>query len=177
MSEFLQNHWGDLASVIGLAVSVAGFWYALVSLNESRDASLKAKDAAVRAEESANATRSSIYKADSISNCSQAIAILDEIKISQRKSDWINLPDRYSTVRRILVTLRSVKDQLSDLQVEAIQGALAQLVDIEQKIENSLESEKKPLSPSKLNAIISSQIDKLHEILISLKQKDQTNDH
>jgi len=64
MQTFLNEHWGDIASVLGLLVSVVGFWFALVSLRESREASLNAKDAAIRAEEAARATRDSIFKSD-----------------------------------------------------------------------------------------------------------------
>ncbi len=154
-------------------VSIIGFWLALTSMRESREASLKAKDAAMRAEEAARATRDSIYKADTIANCSQAIGILDEIKILQRKSDWTTLPDRYSAVRRILVTVKSVSGQLSGSEIEIVAGILVQLIEIERKIESSLASEKKPLAHARLNAVVSSQIDKLHEILISMKQKEE----
>jgi hypothetical protein len=174
MQTFFNEHWGDIASVLGLLVSLVGFYFALVSLAEARRASLKAKDAAVRAEEAANATKDSIFKSDTIANCSLAIGILDEIKILQRKGDWQALPDRYSAVRRILVTLRSVDGQLSTSQSETLQGSLAQFVEIEKKIETSLSSGKKALSPAPLNSIVSAQIDKLHEILIAMKQKEQT---
>lgn len=173
MQAFFNEHWGDVASVLGLLVSIFGFWFALVSLRESREASLNAKDAANRAEEAARATRDSIFKSDIIANCSQAIGILDEIKILQRKGDWATLPDRYSTVRRILVTLKSVSGQLSISEVEIVQGALVQLIEIEKKIETSLTSGKKPLTHARLNEVVSSQIDKLHEILIAMKQKDE----
>jgi hypothetical protein len=171
MQAFFNEHWGDVASVLGLLVSIFGFFFALVSLRESREASLNAKDAANRAEEAARATRDSIFKSDIIANCSQAIGILDEIL--QRKGDWATLPDRYSTVRRILVTLKSVSGQLSISEVEIVQGALAQLIEIEKKIETSLTSGKKPLTHARLNEVVSSQIDKLHEILIAMKQKDE----
>lgn len=173
MQTFLNEHWGDVASVLGLVVSVVGFWFGLVSLRESREAALNAKDAAIRAEEAARATRDSIFKSDTIANCSQAIGILDEIKILQRKGDWTTLPDRYSAVRRILVTLKSVSGQLSGSEVEIVQGALAQLIEIEKKIEVSLASGKKPLTHARLNEVVSAQTDKLHEILIAMKQKEE----
>jgi uroporphyrinogen-III synthase len=174
MLSFLNDHWGDIASVLGLFVSVIGFWFALLSLRESREASLKAKDAALRAEEAARATRDSIFKSDTIANCSQAIGILDEIKVLQRKGDWTVLPDRYSAVRRILVSMKSVAGQLTAAQVEILQGSLAQFTEIEKKIEASLASGKKPLTHARFNEVVSAQVDKLHEILIAMKQKEET---
>jgi hypothetical protein len=172
MLKFLSENWGNVASVLGLFVSLIGFYYALVSLRESREVSVKAKDAAVRAEEAARATRDSIYKAETIASCSSAISILDEIRRLQREGSWNLLLDRYSTVRRVL---QSIDPEISDGHRLVLQGALTQFSDLESKIEKCVLSGKPPPNVVRLNEVVSRQSDKLYEVLMALKQTKPTS--
>ena len=69
--EFLINHWGDLASVFGVAVSLIGFMYTLKQVARS-------KEAAQRAEQASLSTRAKILMADTVMDLSSAIAIMEE---------------------------------------------------------------------------------------------------
>jgi hypothetical protein len=172
MLKFLSENWGNIASVLGLFVSVFGFYYALIGLRESRDASVNAKNAAVRAEEAARSTRDRIYIAETIANCSAAISILDEIKRLQREASWTLLLERYSAVRRIL---QGIDPQVSDSHRVILQGALTQLGDLETKIDKVVISGKTPPNITRLNEVVSRQSDKLYEVLMALKQAHPTS--
>lgn len=76
--EFLSEHWGDIASVIGLALTV---WLAA-----------RAKTAAEQARDAAEQVRDQMTALDSLSEISAAIALLDELKNLQRLRVWDLLP-------------------------------------------------------------------------------------
>ncbi|QDU36538.1 hypothetical protein Mal4_08250 [Maioricimonas rarisocia] len=87
MKRFLNEHWGDTASVIGLVVSLVGFAIAI------RQASA-ARTAAQRAEAAANRVRSTIYGFDLLQNLTALTQILSEIVTLHRHSAWQAVVER-----------------------------------------------------------------------------------
>src|SRR5712691_2865750 len=85
VGSFLADHWGDLASVAGLA---AATW-----------AAIKAKAAADAAQE----VKRRIAHLDALAEVSAAIATIDVIKRLHRDSAWSQVMDQYDLVRRHLV--------------------------------------------------------------------------
>lgn len=94
---------------------------------------------------------------------------MDEIKRLQRAAAWQILPDRYATVRRLFIEIRSVSDSAPDEHREALSGAIQHLKDIEDKVEKSLQNGGKTPNVVSLNAIIGQQRDKLAEVLEAMK--------
>jgi hypothetical protein len=74
---FFAKHWGDLASVVGVAVSVIGFWYAIWLARQARSAAEQARDAA-------EAALKRIFSLDTVSELSAARMTLGEIIRLQR---------------------------------------------------------------------------------------------
>lgn len=157
----IDHRLGDLASIVGLAVSLVGFLITIVGV-------FKSKGAAQRAEEAARETRESIRLLDTVVDFAGAIAILEEIKRMQRQRSWVLLPDRYATIRKLLISLRSSGQKLTDEQSAVIQSALANLRTIETQVERSLDNAD-TLKPAKLNALVSDDIDKLLTVLGELR--------
>jgi len=148
---------GDLASILGLLVSIIGFAITIV-------AALAAKAAAQNA-------RDVVMKTIAIATCSQALSVMDEIKrLHRTKTQWAILPDRYATLRNMLVALRTSEAGLRPEQRRVLLGAAQQFSDMEDKVEQALESDLGNLSVAGLNKIVSSQIDRVHEILSALQQ-------
>jgi hypothetical protein len=98
--DFLAKHWGDLASVVGVAVSVIGFWYAIWLARQARTAAEQARDAARAATER-------IFSLDTISELTAAKMALSEIIRLQRLNVWEVARDvvleRYASARISLV--------------------------------------------------------------------------
>jgi hypothetical protein len=98
--DFLNKHWGDLASVVGVAVSVIGFWYAIWLARQARTAAEQARDAARAATER-------IFSLDTISELTAAKMALSEIIRLQRLNVWEVAWDvvleRYASARISLV--------------------------------------------------------------------------
>jgi hypothetical protein len=91
----------DWASIVGIAISVVGFIFTLIGVSRS-------KRAAIQAAAAARAARDEIRLLDTIVDFSAAITTLEEIKRLHRQNDaWQILPDRYATIRKMLIQLRN----------------------------------------------------------------------
>jgi hypothetical protein len=155
------HHVGDLASVAAVCLSVVGFSFTIYGV-------FKSKSAAQRAEQAARSTRDSISLLDTVVDFAAAISILEEVKRLHRSGQWSVLPDRYASLRKILVTLRASSPKLSHNQRSAIQNALANLYALEGLVERSL-GDPSGLKPAKFNAVISRDVDELIAALAELK--------
>lgn len=156
------NRIGDVASITGVVISVFGFIITMYGVTRS-------KEAALRAEEAAKSARDSIRLFDVVVDFTNAIGILDEIKRSHRHRQWEGLPDRYSTIRKILINLRSLSTELTDSQLSTIQGALSNLTALEKQVEKALATASAPSTP-RINALLSDDIDRLYQVLTELKK-------
>lgn len=159
--------WGDVASVAGLAISLVGFAITIVSV-------LRSKSAAESAAQAANAARNSLLFVSSIAQLASALAVMDEIKRLQRESAWRVIPDRYAALRAKLIAIRSEAEHISDEHNLALQDAIGQLADLEQKVERALSRNATPPNPAKFNEIVSSLLDKLQVVLSALQRQLRT---
>ncbi|MCK1454356.1 hypothetical protein IVB36_26675 [Bradyrhizobium sp. 35] len=153
---------GTWADVSGFLIAIVGFGATLVGVRKS-------KNAAIAAQQAAQATRDSIRLLETIVDFSTAIAVLEEIKRAHRETGTSGtLPERYATIRKQLIVLKGSKVKLSDDQLAVIQNAVANLSTMENHIERAL-SNKTALPVAKFNSIISRDIDKLVDVLTALK--------
>jgi hypothetical protein len=152
---------GDLASIAGVAISLVGFAITVIAVRKSRSAAQAAAQAA-------RDTASKIRLLESVVDFSAAIAILEEIKRLQREKLWMHLPDRYATIRKLLITLRGTNSNLNDGQESVVQRAVTNLRDMEEAVERFLGGGAAVKAP-KFNSIISQDVDDLLAVLIELK--------
>ena len=155
--------WGNLASVIGTALTLIGFILTIAGVWRS-------KRAAEKAQRAAETTRASLAQYDAVADLSAATSLMDEIKRLQRLGAWQILPDRYAELRRRLVSLKSSSAQLTDAQRQTFQGAVEEFADLERRIEYSISRGTSPRNPAKFNDIVSSQIDEIQAVLLTIQQ-------
>jgi hypothetical protein len=163
LTNFIKDHWGDIASVTGVLISIVGFVITITSV-------IRSKKAAQRAEEAVQDVRRSILRADTVMELSQAVTIMEEIKRLHRTLAWGLLPDRYSTLRRLLISIRSANPGLRDQHLAALQGSILQFTQIEKKVERSLAGGGSPPNVALLNEIVAEQADKINEVLVTIRQ-------
>jgi hypothetical protein len=159
----LASTWADVSgfviAIFGFAATIWGVW--------------KSKNAAVRAEEAAEAARDSIRRFDTIVDFSTAIAVLEDIKRAHRETGLSSaLPERYGTIRKQLIVLRASSYNLSDAQRSVIQDAIANLSTMEMHLDKALAT-KAELPVAKFNSLLSRDIDKLVHVLTSLKANQE----
>lgn len=165
MTDFLaglsSSHYGDLASVVGVLISIVGFIATLLNVASARSAS-------EQAEAAARSARESILLFETVVDFTFSINTLEEIKRFHRVGEWRLLPDRYALTRRFLIGLRHSAVDLTDVQLAVIQGALTNLSAIERRVERFLQGGS-PINSARFNEILSADIDGLIKTLAELK--------
>jgi len=155
--------WGDIASVAGLFLTVIGFGITIFGVWRSKTAAEQARQAAI-------ATRESIANYDAVADLASAMAIMEEIKRFQRHGVWFVLPDRYSELRRRLVTIRRSQTRLTEVDRQTLQAAIEKFAQLEQTIDRAVANSRTPPRPDKLNDIVAGQIDEVHAVLLTLRE-------
>jgi hypothetical protein len=161
---FVTQHWGDIASVAGAVISIVGFAATIIAVRRS-------KNAAQRAEEAAREVKTEIVRADTIMELSAAITIMEEIKRLHRSNAWTILPDRYSSVKRLLISIRASSPNIQDEQKQSLLAAIQHFSTMEKKVERFLaDPVQSAPNAAKLNEIVSSQLDRVNDTLAAIKQ-------
>ncbi|WP_133510490.1 hypothetical protein [Candidatus Thiosymbion oneisti] len=160
----LASGWGDWASAIGLIVTLIGFGLTLVGVWRSKSAAEKAKQAVIDVQRD-------IRKIDTVAELSAAISAMNEIKALQRKAAWEILPDRYSTLRKALITVRSANvAALAEDQQIRLQQTITLSSNMEQDLKPYIHGPNpKPKVVARWNATVSDHIDHLQEMLVRIK--------
>jgi hypothetical protein len=151
---------GDVVGILSLFISVVGFIVTVAKVNRSRDAANKAEAAA-------NAARRNIRLLDAMVDFSSVIAHLEEIKRLHREAAFHVLPDRYASLRKLLILVREGTPELSEAHRTAMQDVIVNLANFEKRVERSLKTGAVP-DTAKLNALVSADIDRLTPALAAL---------
>ncbi len=158
-----RTHAGDLSSVAGVFLSLIGFGITIYNV-------VRTKEAARAAEEATKRLREKLAAYDSIATISSAITAIDEIRRLHLGGNWILLPDRYSSLRHSLITIRGGEMRLSDEQQSLLQEAIQQVAQLQGQVDRAIVDPGRVPDRVKLNRIVSSQADRLTELLTQLKK-------
>jgi hypothetical protein len=156
------DSWGNVASVLGLLVSLFGFWFAIRGITS-------AKRAAQQAEAAARQAKDKVLSQGTLAHFSSAIAVMEETIRLQRKKEWANALDRHSELRRLLVELKDGWSGITTEQATIIQGCIEQFKTIEGQIEKTVSASKPEPNAARINGVIKDQITKVQGIAIALK--------
>ena len=154
---------GDFASILGLIITLLGFSATLFAV-------FRSKAAAERAAAAVETVRRDLRKSETVADFASALASMEEIKRLHRQKSLSLLPDRYSSLRKSLISIRSSNPILTAYDQKIIQSSIAQFSSLERTIDEQLLSkEPDDLNMSKINGIVSKQIDSIQEVLIRLR--------
>lgn len=153
----IREHLGDISSVTALIISIIGFGIIIYNVIKTRKLSLQVRD--------------DILRADTVLDFSSAISFMEEIKLLHRKEAWEILPERYSSLRKTLISIKESNPDISDEYKKRIQSTISILSNIENEIEQINYSKTAPPDVPRLNQIISRQIDRLQPILIEIRNQ------
>ena len=101
--DFLQNHWGDLLSALGLIASLGGLVWAI----KARRAAVAAESAAEAAERGAKEAASSIGRALSVVDLRKAIDLIQRLKDLHRQNRWEAAMEHYQPLREMIGEIQS----------------------------------------------------------------------
>ena len=155
---------GSAASVAGVALSLIGFAITIRNVYVSRRAAERAEVAAIEA-------REAVRLFDTIQELAMALSALEEVKRLHRDHSWAALPERYSALRKRLITIRQANVSLSEEQSSRLQRAITYLADMEKTVERSLD-EKRPIERiARFNERASDHETQLQELLVDIRRQ------
>ncbi len=132
MTQFIvDNNIGAWASILGVLIAIFGFWATIYQARKSKTAAEQARLAAENA-------RESIKLLDTVTEFSSALAVMEEIKRLQRNGAWEILLDRYSALRKSLISIRAFNPDFSIEQNKILQRAITHFAIIENKVDHCL---------------------------------------
>ena len=94
---YVTHNIGVFVDIFGLLLTIIGFAITIFGV-------FRAKGAAQRADEATRNLKSMMLRIDTVADLSAAMAVMDELKRLHRDDDWTLLPERYSTLRRTLIS-------------------------------------------------------------------------
>lgn len=165
LTAFLAEHWGDLASILGLMVGVIGFSYTVGQVRQ-------AKTAAEQTREAVGRLRALIRHVDSVAELAAALVELDGIYSHVHAGRWKEVRSQCGPLRQKLHVIKTETPDLTEEDELAFQRVIRLFRNLEQAISEAGDS-----VPSRdaLRGLVSEDIDGLHAILARLKKK--TGDH
>jgi hypothetical protein len=157
--DFIEKHWGDLASVLGFALTIWFTWWAKTAAEQARDA--------------ADEVRDRISRFDTMAELSAAITIIEEIMRLQRTQAWeivwdIVL-DRHTVLRGHLV--RSQAGIEGELLRASVRDAIGHFRIMVGEIEHArTRPQQSKLDTATFNQRLSDQIEVLEKVRIDVKK-------
>lgn len=159
---FFGGPGSDAASYIGLLLTVVGFAITIAAVRRAKSTSEEVKLEVLR-------VRNDIQRIDTVNDLSSAILMLDEIRTLQRECKWSLLPDRYSSLKKLLISIKNSYPDLSSTHKSTLQNTLQHITDIDHKLELAIKSKSEPANIPKINKILSLQQDNVYEMLVELR--------
>ena len=166
MVKFVQilhdDNWGDLASVVGVAISIIGFVFTIIGLKRS-------KNATQRVTEAVTEVKHKLSLQAAATDLLTLMNDIEEIKVLHRFGFWGAMPSRYSSLRKRLFSVKGNCPTLTKAQKAAIQGAIEQFKGVEEIVEVALASNQTPPDVALLNKLATEQGDRITAVLIAIQ--------
>jgi hypothetical protein len=158
--DFIQKHWGDLASILGFALTCLFAWRAKTAAEQARDAAERVRD--------------QVSRFDTIAGLSSAITIIEEVMRLQRTQAWELVRDivldRHSILRGHLA--RSLAGTESEALRSAIRAVSSHFRIMVGEIERArTEPQQSKLDAAALNQRLADQIDVLEKVRFAVRKK------
>jgi negative regulator of replication initiation len=152
---------GSVSSILGVIISLAGFGLTLYNVRRSRTAANDARRAASEA-------RDNIKRYTTVSDLSEAVRAMKEIKQLHRSEEWVLLPDRYDNLRELLISIKTNNRYLSSEEAKSIQGMIASIADIERRLDEARQKKTAPYQIPEVNHWINKKSETLYQTLVAL---------
>lgn len=156
------TEWGNIASVLGLLVSIVGLGFSVWAVYAARGAKLAAESAA-------ESVRARLSLFGILESLSLALAQMQELKLLQRTQDWAQVLSRYANLRVSLARICAGPVALDEREQSILSDARSALAANENRVDRALLSGKQPADPAKLNEIVSSHIDACVTVLVRIQ--------
>lgn len=163
-NKFLEQYRiGDYVGLIGLLISLVGFYFTIRTVLNSKAASEQATAAV-------ESMRGDMRRGETVADFATALAIMEEIKRMHRSDSLTFLPDRYASLKKFLVSIRTSNPLLTEVDQVGLQSAIAKFSYMERLIESSIRNAK-PIEHAKMNGQMSKHYDVIQALLVRIKNE------
>lgn len=171
----VNNSIGDYASIFGLIITLIGFFLTVKKVKLAavavKNTETMVSEKSAEIENQIVAVKQDLRRFETVADVAQALHSMEDIKRLHRESKIEQLPEKYTALRKALVSIRAENDMIQDTDATIIQSVIAQLGTMEKNIDQVLFSSDKSLDIAKNNHIITKYSDKLLEILVKLRKE------
>lgn len=151
----------EFTGIAGFLITLVGFGVTVLNVIRAREASEQARDAAERAREEVRRSQTTIA-------LSQVVVRMEELKRFHREGMWQALPDRYSQLRRDLVSIRHRSPYLTASQATRLQEGIMLLAKLEERLDRQ-PAKTTPDGVARTNRLVSEQMANLLQLLHELE--------
>lgn len=159
-----ENNIGDVASILGVIIAIIGFAVIIINVWRSKKTVQQATQTILK-------VREDMLRANTVAEFSSALTSMEELKKLHRQKAWELLPERYSALRKSLISIRGANPNLRDIHKAALQSAIQHFSGLEKQVEESLTTNGEPPNVAKINSIVSRQINRLQEVLVEIRNE------
>lgn len=103
-----------------------------------------------------------------IADVSSVIAMMNEVKRFHREGNWSGALERYPEIRQKIISLHNTGSNLTEEHKTFLTGASQHFSDMETRVERVVARSPETVDAPRLNKIVSAQVDRLNEILVTL---------
>ena len=142
--DFLLSHWGNLASVIGVVVSVAGLAWAVIEARRARSAAQAAEQATLE-------TKDNIAHHLLVIDLERAIGLIQRLKSLHRDGRWEVALEQYQVLRAMISAIaRQCPASETELR-ERLSKATVSISEMELQVEAWVVYRSQPIDIVELN--------------------------
>ena len=161
--DLFVNTWANRTTIVGFFISIVGFAITIQQV-------MKAKSLTQEVNVAVGGVKDRLGLRAAGEQFQSVLFELDELKILHRKDVVELLPQRYTSIKRKLGSIKQ-NEKLTNAQQLQVQRAITALTDVENRIERSLSGQTQ-FEAHEFNQVTTQQADKLHAIFTKL-MKDQ----
>lgn len=170
LNNVLELPWfSDRSAILGIAITVVGFWFTLIGLARTKGASIAAREAVER-------STKLLLTSNSIAKLSTIVEALEHQRELHRLQAWGGALSQYPRIRSWLVELQHDLRDMTDQQREQVLSAITDCQQFESELEAALGTRgQTPDQPtiSNWNRILASHIDNLRLTAVMLRNSHQ----
>ncbi len=162
----------ELADKFAIVFSLIGFPIGILAVYLTYREARRSKTASEAAQDAVRNFRRDLNLFTSVADFEKALSMTDQIKRDIRDRNFNRLPDRFSEMRQLLITIRGSDLGLNDKQNATFQSAIVTFRTLEIRFADNKHA---PQDIAELTESICNDVDSLHEILTELKSKIGTH--
>ncbi len=163
LGKYLAEHyWGDLASVAGILIVLLGFLITIWNV-------VRTKRAVEAANKAVAMIKDQLSTIDTLKELTDVIGAMDEIQRLHREKVWRILPDRYLSVTRSLIDIKTSHSSMTLDQQRTLQGAIQEFVTLKGSMESAIADGEENLDVPRVNAVVTRRANDVTKILVQIR--------